>query len=155
MYWSPKCPSGECSIKSHLSSHFSSHLYEDLEALQKEPPLTVIPFTVVFSMMLQKVRFMHWWESIQPETFTRPKEDLAAACGWATDIMISPTLKLQKQLPAQKKTLLSGLEVSLYKTFFISNTPMARLTIKNRHWPYQTESCLQFHFTWLYSLFIF
>lgn len=32
--------------------------------------------------------FTHWWESVQPETSTRTKENLRTADGWATNIML-------------------------------------------------------------------
>ena len=73
--------------------------------------------------------FTHGWEPVQPETSTRPNEDLGTADWWATDMM--PPFR-SAQLPAKKKTSLSGLEVSLYKTSFIINTPLIKSTINQQ-----------------------
>ena len=57
-------------------------------------------------------------------------------------------------LPAWKKTSLSGLEVSLYKTSFIINTPHVQY-YESRIVIDQTKLKVVHHFTHLGCLFIF
>ena len=87
--------------------------------------------------------FTHEWEPVQPEMSTRPNEDLGTADWWARDMM--PPFR-PEQLPAKKKNSAFWSWSQPIQNVFHHQHPSSRgLSISNRHWPDQVESCPPFH----------
>lgn len=130
---------------------------------QSNDLLALTPFTVLFNMMLQEVRWnldkndgkcisLHSDGSLfNLRGLQGQKKDLVIADGWATDMMLpfcaQPAFKLINRTAScsKKNFAFRTWSQPIQNVFYHQHPPWRILWIKNRHWPDQAESCPSFH----------